>query len=110
MVRVARFTVLSILLSLALTAATRVVAQSIRLQVDLTDAPKNIYHAKLNVPAAPGAMTLVFPKWIPGNHRPSGPIGALTGLHMEAGGKPVVWQRDEVDMYAFHVTVPQGAN
>src|ERR1700691_1806648 len=109
MVRLARITVLSVLLFLLSVATTRVSAQSIRLEIDLTDAPKNIYHAKLNVPAAPGVMTLVFPKWIPGNHRPSGPIGGLTGLHFEAGGKPIVWQRDEVDMYAFHVTVPQGA-
>jgi hypothetical protein len=83
------------------------VAQSIHLQVDLTDAPRNIYHARLSIPAKPGAMTLVFPKWIPGNHRPSGPIAALTGIHMEAAGKPLPWQRDDVDMYAFHVTVPQ---
>jgi predicted metalloprotease with PDZ domain len=81
--------------------------QSIRLSVDLTDAPRNIYHARLNIPAKAGAMTLVFPKWIPGNHRPSGPIAALTGIHMEADGKPLAWQRDEVDMYAFHVTVPE---
>jgi predicted metalloprotease with PDZ domain len=88
-------------------ASPRLVAQSIHLQVDLTDAPRNIYHAKLSIPAKPGAMTLVFPKWIPGNHRPSGPIAALTGIRMEAAGKPVLWQRDDVDMYAFHVTVPQ---
>lgn len=49
-------------------------APPIRLHVDLTDAPRNIYHAQLNIPAKPGAMTLVFPKWIPGNHRPSGPV------------------------------------
>lgn len=108
--RLVRFAALSISLSLALIAVTHSSAQSIRLQVDLTDAAKNIYHAKLSVPATPGSMTLVFPKWIPGNHRPSGPIAALTGLHMEAAGTPVVWQRDEVDMYAFHVTVPQGVN
>jgi predicted metalloprotease with PDZ domain len=84
-------------------------AQAIRLHVDLTDAPRNIYHAKLNIPANPGAMTLVFPKWIPGNHRPSGPIAALTGIHMEAAGKPLAWQRDDVDMYAFHLTVPAAA-
>jgi predicted metalloprotease with PDZ domain len=85
-------------------------AQSIRLHVDLTDAPRNIYHAKLGIPAKPGAMTLVFPKWIPGNHRPSGPIAALTGIRMEAAGKAVVWQRDDVDMYAFHVVVPEAAH
>src|SRR5579863_232302 len=84
-------------------------SQTIRLHVDLTDAPRNIYHARLRIPAKPGAMTLVFPKWIPGNHRPSGPIGALTGIKMEALGHPLPWERDPLDMYAFHVTVPAGA-
>lgn len=84
-------------------------AQAIKLRVDLTDAPRNIFHAKLTIPATPGPATFVFPAWIPGNHRPSGPIADLTGIHMEAGGKPLVWQRDDTDMYAFHVTVPDGA-
>ena len=91
-------------------ASSIVFAQSIRLHVDLTDAPRNIYHARLSIPAKPGAMTLVFPEWIPGNHRPSGPIAALTGIHMEAAGKAVTWQRDELDMYAFHVVVPEAAH
>ena len=90
-------------------ASPRMFAQSIDLRVDLTDAPRNLYDANLSNHRKPGAMTLVFPKWIPGNHRPSGPIAALTGIHMEAAGKPLIWQRDEVDMYAFHVTVPEGA-
>jgi predicted metalloprotease with PDZ domain len=91
-------------------AGPYLLGQSIRLSVDLTDAPRNIYHAKLNIPAKAGAMTLVFPKWIPGNHRPSGPIAALTGMRMEADGQPLVWRRDDVDMYAFHVTVPEAAH
>lgn len=84
-------------------------AQSIRLHVDLTDAPRNIYHAQLQIPVHSGEMSLVFPKWIPGNHRPSGPIGGLTGIHMESGGHTVSWQRDPVEMYEFHLTVPPGA-
>jgi predicted metalloprotease with PDZ domain len=99
----------SVLLALGVlsSASPRIFAQSIRLQADLTDAPRNLYHAKLTIPAKPGAMTLVFPKWIPGNHRPSGPIAALTGIRLEAAGKALVWQRDALDMYAFHVTVPE---
>lgn len=85
-------------------------AQAIRLHVDLTDAPRNIYHAHLQIPAHAGEMSLVFPKWIPGNHRPSGPIGALTGIRMEAGGHALAWQRDPVEMYEFHVTVPAGVD
>lgn len=87
-----------------------VLAQTIQLHVDLTDAPRNIYHAHLRIPVKPGPMTLVFPKWIPGNHRPSGPIGALTGIKMQALGQPVIWERDPLDMYAFHVTIPAGAD
>jgi predicted metalloprotease with PDZ domain len=85
-------------------------AQAIRLHVDLTDAPRNIYHAHLEIPAHAGEMALVFPKFIPGNHRPSGPIGALTGIRMEAAGRPLPWQRDSVESYEFHVSVPAGVN
>jgi len=96
--------------SFSLLASSQAIAQAIRLQVDLTDAPRNIYHAHLFFPAKAGMMTLVFPKWIPGNHRPSGPVGALTGIRMEGLGKTLAWQRDPVDMYAFHVDVPQGVD
>jgi predicted metalloprotease with PDZ domain len=94
----------------ALLSAVALHGQAIRLTVDLTDAPRNIYHARLHIPAKPGEMTLVFPEWIPGNHRPSGPIGSLTGIRMEASGHPIVWQRDPVDAYAFHANVPAGAD
>lgn len=85
-------------------------AQTIKLHVDLTDAPRNIYHAHLQIPVHPGENSLVFPKWIPGNHRPSGPIGALTGINMNAAGHTVPWRRDDIEMYEFHVTVPAGVD
>ncbi len=85
-------------------------AQTIRLHVDLTDAPRNIYHAQMQIPVHPGDMSLVFPKWIPGNHRPSGPVGGLTGIRMEAADHPVPWQRDPVEMYEFHITIPAGVD
>jgi predicted metalloprotease with PDZ domain len=88
--------------------ALNLFAQTIRLHVDLTDAPRNIYHAQLQIPAHSGEMSLVFPKWIPGNHRPSGPIAGLTGIHVEANGRAIRWQRDPVEMYEFHVSVPAG--
>jgi predicted metalloprotease with PDZ domain len=85
-------------------------AQTIQLIVDLTDAPRNIYHSRLTIPVKPGPLTLVYPKWIPGNHRPSGPIENVTGIKIDAGGQTLAWERDPVDMYAFHVNVPAGAN
>lgn len=86
-------------------------AQSVEhLLVDATDAPRNILHATLTIPVAPGAVTLVYPKWIPGNHRPTGPIQNFTGLHFKAAGKELEWQRDLVDMYAFRLQAPAGVN
>ena len=99
---------LSFLFYSAWLSGLRVSAQTIAIHVDLTDAPRNIYHSHLTIPLHPGAQSLVFPKWIPGNHRPSGPIGALTGIRMEAAGKTIPWERDVLDMYEFHVTVPVG--
>jgi predicted metalloprotease with PDZ domain len=84
-------------------------AQSIQLLVDLTDAPRNIFHSQLTIPVKPGLLRLVYPQWIPGNHRPSGPIANVTGIKMQAAGRTLAWQRDPVDMYAFHVDVPAGA-
>ena len=85
-------------------------AQSIQLSVDLSDAPRNIYHSQLTMPVKPGPLTLVYPEWIPGNHRPAGPIANVTGIKMEANGQTLAWQRDPIDMYAFHVDVPSGAS
>ncbi len=95
---------------LCMLLATALESQVIRINVDLRDAPRNIYHAHLQVPAHAGEMSLVFPKWMPGNHRPSGPIAALTGIRMEAAGKVIDWQRDALDMYQFHVNVPPGTS
>ena len=79
-----------------------------RLRVDATDAPRNILHSTVTIPVASGPVTLVYPRWIPGNHRPTGPIQNLTGLHIKAGALELDWQRDLVDMWAFHLQVPAG--
>lgn len=85
-------------------------AQPIKLVVDATHAPEKILHAQLQIPVASGPVTLVFPKWIPGEHGPTGPIADLTGLEFFAGSQRLTWRRDLVDMYALHVNVPQGAS
>jgi hypothetical protein len=82
----------------------------IKLDVDATDATRNLLHARLHIPASPGKLTLVYPKWIPGEHMPSGPINGLTGLQISANGHPLDWQRDPDDMFTFHLEVPAGAD
>ena len=83
---------------------------TIRLSADLREAPRRIFHARLELPVKPGPVTLLYPKWIPGEHAPDGPIADLVGLKLSANGKTIPWRRDEVDMYMFHIDVPSGAN
>ena len=85
-------------------------AAPMTLRVDATEAPRKIYHAELNIPATPGPMTLFYPKWIPGDHAPTGPINDLVGLRLSAAGQPLVWKRDSVELFAFHIDVPPDAN
>src|SRR3954451_9320557 len=82
--------------------------QPIILHVDLTDAPPHILHPHEQIPVAAGPLELEYPKWIPGDHRPTGPIDNLAGLFIRANGKDIAWRRDEVDMYGVHLTVPEG--
>jgi predicted metalloprotease with PDZ domain len=97
------FVLLLLLPALALAAAP------ITLRVDATSVASNVYHAHLTMPATPGPMTLYYPKWIPGEHGPTGPINGLTGLRISANGKSVPWLRDQVDMFAFQIDVPADA-
>ena len=78
------------------------------LDVDLRDAPQHIFHAKLTLPVSAGQLTLVYPKWIPGEHSPTGPIADLVGLKIRANARDLPWRRDDVDMFAFHIDVPPG--
>lgn len=78
------------------------------LSVDATDAARNIVHSRLSIPVRPGPLTLVYPKWMPGEHSPTGPINDLVGLKLSAGGKPIARRRDDVEMFAFHCDIPPG--
>jgi predicted metalloprotease with PDZ domain len=76
--------------------------------VDASSAPRKIFHAKLKIPASAGDLTLYYPKWIPGEHAPDGPVVDLAGLKFSAGGKTLKWRRDLLDGFTIHVEVPQG--
>jgi len=80
----------------------------IKITADLTDAPRKLIHAQMTIPVTPGPLTLLYAKWIPGEHMPDGPIDNLAGLFITANGQQLQWTRDDVNMYAIRVTVPQG--
>ena len=78
----------------------------ISLSVDATQVSQRILRAKLVFPVHPGPLTLVYPKWMPADHSPDGPIWNLAGLKFLSGTHEIPWQQDLVDMYAFNLVVP----
>jgi predicted metalloprotease with PDZ domain len=97
------------LTAVALLSATAFAQKNpILITADLSDAPRKLYHAEVDIPVSAGPVSLVTPEWIPGNHRPNGPVSDITGVVFTANGKPLVWRRDNVNMYEFHLTVPSG--
>ncbi len=81
---------------------------TLALTVDLTDSARKIFGVSETIPVKSGAMRLAFPKWIPGEHGPTGPIDGVTGLKISANGQRVAWRRDLEDMYVLHIDVPAG--
>jgi predicted metalloprotease with PDZ domain len=79
---------------------------ALQVEVDAREFPRRMLHADLKIPVPGGPVTLVYPKWIPGEHGPNGPIGNVVDLRFESLGKPLKWQRDPLDMFSFHVDAP----
>src|SRR5690242_13912939 len=76
----------------------------ISLSVDASDNTRGIFRVRETIPVnESGPLTLLYPKWLPGNHSPTGPIAALAGIQFAANGHSLPWRRDVVDVYAFHV-------
>ncbi len=80
----------------------------IELSVDAGDASRRLLHVHMVVPVTTGRLRLSYPKWIPGEHSPTGPVADLVDLRVVATGKTIPWRRDPVDMYSFSVEVPGG--
>ncbi|RDI97291.1 M61 family peptidase [Dyella solisilvae] len=83
---------------------------TLKINVDATDIAHRVFRVHEVVPAKPGPLTLLYPQWLPGNHSPTGTIDKLAGLVVKANGKVVPWKRDPLNVFAFHVDVPEGAN
>src|SRR5947207_4189098 len=83
-------------------------ATPIKLMVDATHAPEKILHAQMQIPVSPGPLALSYPKWIPGEHGPTGPIVDLTGVEFFGNGQRLIWRRNLREMFEFNLTIPAG--
>ncbi len=101
---------LTVFIALAIPALAAQSSQTISLTVDATQAPIKLVHSHIIMPVKSGPLTLYYPKWIPGEHGPNGPIANVTGLKFSADGKTIPWQRDLLDNFTFHVDVPEGVD
>jgi predicted metalloprotease with PDZ domain len=100
-------TILCILLG---SASKSLAGQAITLTVDATKTQQKLLHAHIVIPVKPGPLTLYYPKWIPGEHGPEGPIANLTGLKFQGNGAIIPWQRDLLDTFTFHLDIPAGVD
>ena len=84
---------------------------TMRLYIDATDVTRGVYRVTQTIPVVPGKgkLTVLMPQWLPGNHSPRGPLAELVDLEFFADGQKLTWKRDPVEVFAFHVDVPQGA-
>ena len=87
-------------------------AGTIQLAIDASDTTTGAYRVTETIPLPAGLskVTLLYPKWLPGNHGPEGPVAELTDVRFFANGQPLSWTRDPVDVFAFHVDLPAGAS
>jgi predicted metalloprotease with PDZ domain len=77
--------------------------------VDARDTARGLLHVTQSFPARTGTMALSYPRWIPGEHGPTGPNVDVAGLVIRANGQTLAWTRDAVDMNTVRVNVPAGA-
>jgi predicted metalloprotease with PDZ domain len=83
---------------------------TLKIDVDATDVAHRIFRVHEVIPVQAGPLTLLYPEWLPGNHSPNGTIDKMAGLVVKANGQVLPWTRDPLNVFAFHVDVPQGAS
>ncbi len=92
---------------------------AIRLRVDARRVAQKILATQEILPVHAGPLTLYYPKWIPGEHKPDGPVGNLAALEFFGLGganayasspsaRRLRWTRGLRDVYTFHLTIPPG--
>ena len=107
-VRVAGFSLVALTLLAAPLRAQRGPQAAMTLVVDETQAARRIAFVHEELSVQPGPLALAYPKWIPGEHGPTGPLEQVAAIQIHAAQKILAWTRDPDDIFTIHVDVPAG--
>ncbi|UCC43757.1 MAG: hypothetical protein JSU65_11625 [Candidatus Zixiibacteriota bacterium] len=101
LVRTIPFTVFAAFVLISTTSAS---AAQMQITVDATELPRKMLHTTINLDLLGDSVSLLYPKWIPAQHGPSGPVENMVGLAItDSKGEAVRWKRDWADFYRFFV-------
>ena len=81
-----------------------------KLVVDETQAARKLAFVHEEITVKPGPLALAYPKWIPGENGPTGPIQQFAVLQIHSGGAILSWTRDPEEINTIHVSIPHGTN
>jgi predicted metalloprotease with PDZ domain len=104
-----RVRVLAVAALLATLSVAPVLAADFTVNVDARETARGLLHVTQSFPGRTGTVSITYPRWIPGEHGPTGPTVDVAGLIVKAGGKRLAWRRDVVDMQTIRVDVPASA-
>lgn len=85
-------------------------APTMALLVDESQAARRIAFVHEEIRVKPGRLALAYPRWIPGEHGPTGPIHQFAALRIQSGTESLTWTRDPEDIYTIYVEVPSGVD
>jgi predicted metalloprotease with PDZ domain len=97
---------------IAMTAIATAAAQqsppvpAMTLIVDETQAARRIAFVHEEIQVKPGTLALAYPRWIPGEHGPTGPIQQVAVIRIHSGNLTLPWTRDPDDIYTIRLEVP----
>jgi predicted metalloprotease with PDZ domain len=91
-------------------AAQNTSVPTLTLVVDETQAFRRIAFVHEQIRVQPGPIALAYPRWIPGEHGPTGPIENFAALRVRSGEVTLHWTRDPEDINTIRIDVPSNTN
>lgn len=97
-------------LAVMLLAGVPAFGADLTLRIDARDVARRHLQTHETLAVKPGSLVLAYPKWIPAEHAPAGPLDTIIGMRITANGQPLTWKRNPLEMYEITVTVPKGVD